>query len=57
LTAPGWAGHYEPMNRMARALTTVSLFLIILGAAMAEELRSFHGRVVRINGLTMALRS
>jgi hypothetical protein len=42
------------MKRGARALTTVSLLLIITGAAMAEELRSFHGRVVSINGLTMA---
>lgn len=42
------------MKRMARAFTAVSLFLIIMGAAMAEELRSFHGRVVSINGLTMA---
>jgi len=39
---------------MARAFTAVSLFLIIMGAAMAEELRSFHGRVVSIYGLTMA---
>jgi hypothetical protein len=42
------------MKRVARALTAVSLFLIIVGAVMAEELRSFHGRVVSINGLTMA---
>jgi hypothetical protein len=42
------------MKTVARALTTVSLFLIIMGAAMAEELRSFHGRVVSVNGLTMA---
>ncbi len=42
------------MKRVSRALTTVSLFLIIVGAALAEELRSFHGRVVSISGLTMA---
>ncbi len=42
------------MKSVARTLTTVGLFLIIVGAAMAEELRSFHGRVVSISGLTMA---
>ena len=41
------------MKKVAQALTTVSLFLIIVGAVMAEELRSFHGRVVSINGSTM----
>jgi hypothetical protein len=42
------------MKKVARALITVSLFSIIVGAVMAEELRAFHGRVVSINGLTMA---
>jgi hypothetical protein len=42
------------MKMVVRTLATVSLLLIIMGAAMAEELRSFHGRVVSINGLTMA---
>jgi hypothetical protein len=41
------------MKRVARVLTTVSLLMIIMGTAMAQELRSFHGRVVSINGLTM----
>jgi hypothetical protein len=44
----------KSMKRMVRSFAFATLFLMIVCAVMAEELRSFHGRVVNINGLIMA---
>lgn len=42
------------MKRAARVATTLGLFVVIVCSAMAEELRTFQGRVVNINGTMMA---
>ena len=47
------AAHYELMKRVARVAVCVGLSLIIIGAAMAQELRSYHGRVLFISGNSM----
>jgi len=44
----------EAMRRAARGALTTILLLGLVCAAIAEEVRSFHGRVVWVQGTTMA---
>jgi hypothetical protein len=41
------------MSVVPRAVMTIGLSLAIVCSAMAQELRSFHGRVVFVAGSTM----
>jgi hypothetical protein len=41
------------MNSVGRALMTISLSLVLVCAAMAQELRSYHGRVLYVAGTSM----
>jgi hypothetical protein len=41
------------MSGVGRALMTISLSLVLVCAAMAQELRSFHGRVLYVAGTSM----
>jgi len=42
------------MTRVARVVVAVSLLLALVCAAPAQELLSFHGRVLFITGTTMS---
>lgn len=41
------------MRSVSRALVTIGLLLALVCAAMAQELRSFHGRVLYVAGTSM----
>lgn len=43
-----------PMRRAARGALTAILLLGLVCAAIAQEVRSFHGRVIWVQGTTMA---
>ena len=53
LTGAQPAAHDRLMMRTARVVVAVSLSLALVSAAPAQELLSFHGRVLFIAGTTM----
>ena len=53
MTGARLAVHDGLMTRVARVVVAVSLSLILVSAATAQELLSFHGRVLFIAGTNM----
>lgn len=54
MTGAGPRTIMEGMRRAARAALTTILLLGLVCAAIAEEVRTFHGRVIWVQGTTMA---
>jgi hypothetical protein len=53
LTSVRPAAHHGLMTKVARVVVALSLSLALVSAATAQELRSFHGRVLFIAATTM----